>query len=257
MSQFSTEGFDLDVNAIQAGEGDDVVYELGGGTTVFQTAPQPEENNEPEPLDGIGKAEEWKQKGNEEFKKGSYLEAYDLYTEAIMACPGELKGDQILKLKEEYDENQREKMYESHKLAEEERRKAEKNKEEPSKKEKKDVEKAEEFKLPQQEFGDKLAIYYCNRGATLLYMDRYDEAIQDSDVALLLNPNYIKAYVRRSTAYEKSEKTEDALLDAKKALELDPTNATTRKSVARLQKIEDDRLEKLKDETIGKAVELF
>lgn len=254
MSQFVTEGFDLDV--IQAEDGDEVVYELGGGATVIQTTPPTEEKNEPELLDGIGKAEEWKQKGNEEFKRGSHLEAYDLYTEAIMACPGELEGDQILKLKEEYDEDQREKMYSRHKLAEEERRRAEKNKEEPSK-DKKDVEKAEEFKLPQQEFGDKLAIYYCNRGAALLYMNRYDEAIQDSDVAVLLNPKYVKAYVRRSMAYEKSEKTEDALLDAKKALELDPTNATIRTSVARLQKIEDERLEKMKEETIGKAVDHF
>jgi tetratricopeptide (TPR) repeat protein len=254
MSQFATEGFDLD--AIQDGEGDEVVYELGGGATVIQTAPPPEEKNEPELLDGIGKAEEWKQKGNDEFKTGSYLEAYDLYTEAIIACPGELKGDQILELKEGYDEDQREKMYSRQKLAEEERRRAEKNKEEPSK-DKKDAEKTEEFKLPQQEFGDKLAIYYCNRGAALLYMNRYDEAIQDSDVAVLLNPKYVKAYVRRSMAYEKSEKTEDALLDAKKALELDPTNATIRKSVARLQKIEDERLEKMKEETIGKAFQHF
>jgi tetratricopeptide (TPR) repeat protein len=255
MSQFATEGFDLD--KIQAGEGDEVVYELGGGATVVQTAPPPEENNEPELLDGIGKAEEWKQKGNEEFKQGSYLEAYDLYTEAIMAFPGELKGDQILKLKEEYEEDQREKMYSRQKLAEEERRRAANNKEEEST-DKKNVEKAEEFKLPQQEFGDKLAIYYCNRGAALLYMNRYDEAIQDADVAVLLNPKYVKAYVRRSMAYEKTgEKTEDALLDAKKALELDPTNATIRKSVARLQKIEDERLEKMKEETIGKAVEHF
>jgi hypothetical protein len=72
----------------------------------------------------------------------------------------------------------------------------------------------------------------------------------------MLNPTYVKAYMRRSAAHEVLEQTEDALKDAKVALEIDPRNAAARKNVARLQKIEDERLEKLKEETLGKLKDL-
>ena len=88
-----------------------------------------------------------------------------------------------------------------------------------------------------------------NRAATLIQLERFDEAIKDSDVAILLNPRYTKAYLRRSSAYEKTERTEEALNDAKRAPELEPSNATIRKLVSRLQKIEDERLKKLKVRT--------
>ena len=62
--------------------------------------------------------------------------------------------------------------------------------------------------------------------------------------------------MRRSNAYEATERTEDALEDAKKALDSDPANYKIRQDVARLQKMEDARLEKLKEETLGKLKEL-
>ena len=95
-------------------------------------------------------------------------------------------------------------------------------------------------------YGDKLAIFLNNRAAASIQLERYEEAIQDADVALLLNPKYAKGYVRRSSAYEKTERTEEALHDIKRALQCDPYNATIRKNVQRLQKIEEERMEKLK-----------
>ncbi|HEY9814696.1 MAG TPA: hypothetical protein V6D20_02665, partial [Candidatus Obscuribacterales bacterium] len=92
--------------------------------------------------------------------------------------------------------------------------------------------------------------------ACRLHLNSFDDAINDCDVAILLNPNYSKAYVRRSLAFEKTDCTDKALADAKKALELDPKNTTVRKNVARLQKMEDERLEKLKEETMGKLKDL-
>jgi tetratricopeptide (TPR) repeat protein len=87
-------------------------------------------------------------------------------------------------------------------------------------------------------------------------MHKYQEAIDDCTVAVLLNPKYTKAWMRRSNAYEHTERMEDALADAKQALDLDLTNAKIRKDVARLQSLDDARLEKLKEETMGKLKEL-
>jgi tetratricopeptide (TPR) repeat protein len=252
-NKFSSEGFDLDTLA--ADEVNDVVYEIGGGATVIETSapPPPVVLVEEENTDGMAKAEKWKQQGNEQFKQGKYLEAYDLYTEAIEATPGELNGEQMLRLQEEFDRAEREKLAVTRaKMAAEERKKESNDDDKKSQSSTKPAALAE-FKLPSQEHGDKLAVYYCNRAATLTYMERFDEAIKDCDISVLLNPNYTKAIVRRSAAYERSERNEDALRDAKKALELEPSNATIRKSVARLQKLEDERLEKLKEETMGKV----
>jgi tetratricopeptide (TPR) repeat protein len=251
MAEFSTDGFDLDAIAAGDGSGDDnVVFEIGGGATITRDDPSPDTGTKEGTAIDI--AENWKQQGNEQFKQGSYLEAYDLYTEAAEACPGQLKGPEILKLRDEFELSARETAYNRHRLAEEERRKLEKDKsEKPPEVASSSSEKPEEFQLPPQECGDKLATYYCNRAAALLHMNRLDDAIKDCDVAVLLDPKYSKAFVRRSVAHEKLEQTEDALGDAKKALELDPTNATLKKTVARLQKMEDERLEKLKDETLG------
>ena len=279
MSNFSSEGFDLD--ALNGGEGtsDDVIYEIGGGATTIPATTSSTTNNDtksaaeeeekidpPSPLD---KAEEWKQRGNEEFKKQNYLEAYDLYTEAIDACPCPVKAEDVLRQRDEFDEAEREKARQ--RMDEETRRRGnsstnrssednDNGKEENTKDEGAAADGKPQspalFELPPQENGDKLAVYYCNRAAALIQMERHEEAIQDADVACLLNPHYTKAYVRRSSAFEKTERTEEALKDATKALELEPSNATIRKSVARLQKLEDERLEKLKEETMAKLKDL-
>ena len=56
--------------------------------------------------------------------------------------------------------------------------------------------------------------------------------------------------MRRSTADERNGNTEEALRDARKAAELEPSNATARKNMLRLEKMEAERLEKLKEETL-------
>ena len=112
------------------------------------------------------------------------------------------------------------------------------------------------FQVPPHEHGGKLAIYHSNRAACLLHLHRYEEAISDCNIAILLNPKYTKAFLRRASANEALERMEDALQDAKEALALDPTNSSTKKTVARLQKLEDERLEKLKEETMGKLKDL-
>jgi tetratricopeptide (TPR) repeat protein len=297
MTEFSSEGFDLDalVDCRSGGnssnnEGStlpvdptttEVIYEIGGGVTTvipqsegdgsnLESVSSPETAAEAavaSPSTPLEVAEEWKQKGNDEFRKGNYLEAYDLYTEAIDACPCPIKAEQILQQKDEFNEAEREKAQQrldgdlnrrrrghgsSGDSAASTSTSADDEGKEANTKDNSNSDAAAkngppaQFELPPQEYGDKLAVFYCNRAATLMHLVRYDESIQDCDVAILLDPKYTKAFVRRSAAFESTERTDDALRDAKRALELEPSNATIRKSVNRLQKIEDDRLEKLK-----------
>lgn len=84
----------------------------------------------------------------------------------------------------------------------------------------------------------------------------YNDVIDDCDVALLHNPTYVKALIRRMSAYEKVDRLEDALQDIKLAVELEPKNAQARRHAVRLQKLYDEKMEKMKDETIGKLKDL-
>lgn len=254
-SQFSSEGFDLDAVAPDSGDGE-VVFELGGGVSCDNTG------NEISP-NSIDKSEKRKAKGNEYFKNGAFLDAIDMYTDAINSCPG-MSGKEILQKKEEFEEKERAKLLERNRKESEARRKRqiaqdrgeeEKEVSGPSTVES-ETEQVEKFKVPFHEFGEQLSVYHCNRAAAEIQLKRYDESIWDCTVAILLNPSYVKAYVRRSMAYEKTLKTDVALNDSKVALELDKNNTAIRKTVERLQKMEDERLEKLKEETIGKLKDL-
>lgn len=234
--KFSSEGFDLD-----AASSGDVILEVGGGATKVENDVKIEEEASP-----VAKSEEWKQKGNENFKQGAYLEAYDMYTEAIQNCPG-MTGDALLEEKSKYEEQQHLEAMEAHR----------KNMNEPSDKtDEKAAPKPQPYKPPMHVYGDKLATYHSNRAAVCLHLSQYEDAIRDCDIAILLNPSYTKAYMRRSTAHEQTEKIEEALHDAKAAQQLDPTNLNIRKTVTRLQKMEDERLEELKKETMGKLKDL-
>lgn len=256
-TKFDSEGFDL--GASNNNESD-VIYEIGGGATPAAAAPVKKDDEE----SPIAESERLKELGNNEFRQQNHLDAYDYYTDAIEACPmGEgmgPSGEQLLKLRDEFDEEQRERQAERHRRDMERRRGQGKDKDGEDKKDDEDDNDEEkgpaEFIPPRHTYGSKLAVYYANRAATSLHLGNHEEAIQDCDIALLYNPTYIKALLRRCTANEHIENTEGALRDAKRAYELEPTNSVARKNVARLQKIEEERLEKLKEETMGKLKDL-
>jgi len=258
-TKFDSEGFDL--GASNNNESD-VIYEIGGGATPAAAAPVKKDDEE----SPIAESERLKELGNNEFRQQNHLDAYDYYTDAIEACPmGEgmgPSGEQLLKLRDEFDEEQRERQAERHRRDMERRRGQGKDKDGEDKKDDEDDNDNDEekgpaeFIPPRHTYGSKLAVYYANRAATSLHLGNHEEAIQDCDIALLYNPTYIKALLRRCTANEHIENTEGALRDAKRAYELEPTNSVARKNVARLQKIEEERLEKLKEETMGKLIDL-
>lgn len=247
-TEFSSEGFDLD----SAADDVNVVLEVGGGATKLESdTEKTQEETQSESISETSKSEEYKALGNDSFKKGAYLEAYDMYTEAVEACPG-MTGDQLLKEKDQFDQNQRDVAMEQQRKFDDERRtRTTQDEDQPER-----PPPLEPYKAPMHVYGDKLAVYHCNRAAVCLHLARYEQAIRDCDIAVLLNPTYTKAWMRRSTAHERTEQIEDALRDSKMAQQLDPNNANVNKTVKRLQKLEDERMEKLKEETMGKLKDL-
>ncbi|XP_014787435.1 tetratricopeptide repeat protein 1 [Octopus bimaculoides] len=139
-------------------------------------------------------AQQFKEKGNQEFKAGNFQEAMKLYSKALQMCPLAFPKDR--------------------------------------------------------------AIMYSNRAAAFMRMQKNKKAIEDSCSALELNPDYLKALLRRAELYEKEDKLEDALQDYKKIVEMDPSQHSARAACLRLPEQIEERNEKLKAEMMGKLKDL-
>ncbi|XP_031390541.1 small glutamine-rich tetratricopeptide repeat-containing protein beta-like isoform X2 [Punica granatum] len=89
-------------------------------------------------------------------------------------------------------------------------------------------------------------IYYCNRAAAYTLINKYDEAIEDCLRAVKLDPTYWKAYSRLGTAYYALGKYHNAIEEGyRKALELNPHNASIKEKIqAAEQKLEDELLQR-------------
>ena len=70
-----------------------------------------------------------------------------------------------------------------------------------------------------------LAEAYSNRGAVLNDLGRYQEAEQDLDLAISLNPELPNAYNNRANTYANLERYQDALADYQEAIRLAPRMA--------------------------------
>ena len=64
----------------------------------------------------------------------------------------------------------------------------------------------------------KMAVFYYYRATVHFYMDRYDDAITDYDLAIRLRRNYADAYYNRGLAYGGKGLLRQALGDLRKAL---------------------------------------
>ena len=106
------------------------------------------------------------------------------------------------------------------------------------------------------EHKDTLAVFYGNRAAAYFSVDEYECVVDDCAGALELKPDYVKVLMRRSQAYEKLGKVDDALADARKAKELDPAFPKIGATVQRLEKESEVRMNKLKDEAMSKLKDL-
>ena len=60
------------------------------------------------------------------------------------------------------------------------------------------------------------AVYHANLAACHLRTKHFEDAVQDSTAALELEPDYVKALLRRAAAYEELDDLEHALADSTK-----------------------------------------
>ncbi|XP_017770063.1 PREDICTED: tetratricopeptide repeat protein 1 [Nicrophorus vespilloides] len=100
------------------------------------------------------------------------------------------------------------------------------------------------------------AIFYSNRAASKIKVERTKSAIDDCSKSIELAPDYLKAYLRRAKVYESTEKLDESLADWKKILELDAGNHEARAACMRLPPMINERNEKLKTEMLGKLKSL-
>ena len=74
------------------------------------------------------------------------------------------------------------------------------------------------------ELDPKDPILYSNRSAMYFNCGDYDNAIYDAEEAIILKPDYAKAYLRKGNALEKKESYQEALNTYKIGLEKDNNN---------------------------------
>lgn len=68
------------------------------------------------------------------------------------------------------------------------------------------------------------AVYFCNRAAAHSKLGNHEEAVDDCEAALDIDPTYSKAFGRMGLAYSALGRHSEALTKYKRALELDPAN---------------------------------
>ncbi|CAM9141046.1 unnamed protein product, partial [Scytosiphon promiscuus] len=100
------------------------------------------------------------------------------------------------------------------------------------------------------------AVYFANRAQGHLRLEEYETVVEDCTAALELDPTYVKALLRRAQANEHLEKYDVALEDAKALVEIDPSLRLAKESVPRLEKLHNDKNEKMKEEALGELKEL-
>ncbi|KAL2630762.1 hypothetical protein R1flu_015448 [Riccia fluitans] len=108
---------------------------------------------------------------------------------------------------------------------------------------------------PVKEIKEIRAILYCNRAACYMGLDNNDAAIRECTKALELNPEYVKALVRRAQAREKLTFYEEAMADWNKVLEIEPGMSRARTSLRQLAPLAEEKREKLKAEMLSKLKE--
>ncbi|XP_055903443.1 tetratricopeptide repeat protein 1 [Eupeodes corollae] len=112
------------------------------------------------------------------------------------------------------------------------------------------------LKLCPLEYTKERSVLYANRAAAKIKLDSKNAAIDDCTKALELNPDYVRALLRRAKLFEDTGKLDEALEDYNKVLELDKGNLEANEAVVRLPPLIHERNEKLKAEMLGKLKDL-
>ena len=70
-------------------------------------------------------------------------------------------------------------------------------------------------------------LYWFDKGVDNLFEGRYQQAIEDFDETVRLNPDFAPAYSERGVAKGSLQLNEEAILDYSRSIELDPSRACT------------------------------
>ncbi|OAE25144.1 hypothetical protein AXG93_3217s1610 [Marchantia polymorpha subsp. ruderalis] len=76
---------------------------------------------------------------------------------------------------------------------------------------------------------------YSKRSASNAFLHNYQEALEDAKIALELNPDWAEGYLRLATAYQGMKNHREAIAAYKKGLESDPTNEAIKSGLAAAQ----------------------
>jgi len=99
--------------------------------------------------------------------------------------------------------------------------------------------------------GEPAHVLYSNRSAAQASCGNYTEALKDAEKAIELKPDWPRGYSRRATALHFLGRLEEAREGYKKALEMDPGNATLKDSLAQVEaalKEKEEREARMADE---------
>ena len=103
---------------------------------------------------------------------------------------------------------------------------------------------------------ENLAVFLGNRAAAYYAIEEFTLVVDDCTLALETHPTYVKVLHRRMQALEKLERLDEALNDAKRIQELDPSWPKIGVTVSRLEKESAEKMEKLKTEALGKLKDI-
>ncbi len=82
------------------------------------------------------------------------------------------------------------------------------------------------------------ASYYTNRALSNIQMKEYKRAIEDSELALQVNPAFARAYQRLFKCYLSMGDLQAAKLNLDKAKEIDPVDASIVKDFKSLEQVQ-------------------
>ncbi|XP_039254582.2 uncharacterized protein LOC120331552 [Styela clava] len=114
----------------------------------------------------------------------------------------------------------------------------------------------EAMKICPKRFEKERSVMFSNRSACLVKLEKTELAIADCSKAIELHSTYVKAILRRAQLYEKLEKYEEALKDYERLLEIDPSLHSARSACLRIPGEIEKRNEKLKAQMMSSLKDL-
>lgn len=79
-------------------------------------------------------------------------------------------------------------------------------------------------------------VFYSNRSAAYLSMEKADEALKDADKCIEIKPDWVKGYTRKGAALHKKRDYEEAVKAYEDGLKVDPSNAACSSGLEEVKK---------------------